>query len=118
MDQPFPKFWAETTSPMFGAVVATARVWSRTDFCLPLDVAHEAQFFQKPIVSARPPGGGVLSTLNVRVWPTATEKFVHTVILLTFGLGSVGVLMLLGTNKGLSPDKFVFQPGITCSQIW
>ena len=46
---------------------AAASVWSSTGFCLPLEFAQEAQFFQKPIVRARPPGGGLLS-IGTFVW--------------------------------------------------
>ena len=98
------------------AAVAAARVWSRMGFLLPLDAAHDAQFFQNPMVSARPPGGGVLSTVNVVVCPGCATKSVQTVMLLTFGFGRVGVVMLAGTNR-LVP-RLVFQPGITSSHIW
>src|SRR6187200_724565 len=112
---------AETTSPPGGFVVvalAMPRARSRKGFCLPFELAQDAQFFQNPIVRARPPGGGVLSTLNVRVWPEATVKLTQTVRLLTVGFGSDGGMMLFGTNSGPSPDRFVFQPGNTHSQSW
>ena len=84
---------------------------------LPFEFEHEAQFFQNPMVNARPPGGGVLSTVNVLVWPGCTVKSAQTVRLFTFGFGSAGGMMLLGTNSGPSPARFVFQPGKTHSQI-
>src|SRR5258708_12302346 len=111
-------FSAETTSPPGGVVVAAvaaARVWSSTGFLLVLDVVHEAQFFQNPMVSAGPPGGGVLSTVNVVVCPACATKSVQTVMLLTFGFGRVGVVMLPGTNR--FPPRLVFQPGNTSSHI-
>ena len=96
--------------------VAAASVWSSIGFCLPFEPAHEAQFFQNPIVSARPPGGGVLSTLKVVVWPACATKSVHTVRLFTFGFGRFGGTMLFGTNR-FGP-RLVFQPGYTHSQSW
>src|SRR5262245_41713662 len=102
--------------------LAAASVWSRMGFLLPFEAAQDAQFFQKPIVSARPPGGEVLSTVNVVVAPgvcdapvTAT-KSAHTVRLITLGLGRDGGMMLLGTKR-FGPNV-VFQPGNTCSQSW
>ena len=82
---------------------------------MPCEFAQEAQFFQNPIVRARPPGGGVLSTVNVLVWPDVTVKLVQTTRLFTFGFGSDGGMMLLGTNSGPSPERLVFQPGKTHS---
>src|SRR6266568_2177511 len=98
----------------FGSVFA--RVWSSTAFCLPFEPAHDAQFFQKPIVSARPPGGGVLSTENVMVWPAWTVKLPHRMLLSTVGLYATpsGGMKLLGTNW---PSE-VSQPGITISHTW
>src|SRR5215469_12286326 len=95
--------------------LALNSVWSRVGFLLRLLFAHDAQFFQNPIVKARPPGGGVLSTVSVLVSPALTVKSVHTVILFTFGLGRIGVSILLGTNS--DGPNVVFHPGRTTSHI-
>src|SRR4051794_32508456 len=94
---------------------ARARVWSRTGACLPLDLLQEAQFFQNPIVRAKPPGN-VLSTVNVVVTPAPATKSTHTGLLSTLGFGRLGGMILPGTNS--VPCRFVFQPGITTSQSW
>src|SRR4051812_37883520 len=57
---------------------ALASIWSSTGFCPPPE--QEDQFFQNPIVSARPPGGGVLSTVKVFFSPGATVKLTHRVL--------------------------------------
>ena len=85
---------------------------------MPFEFEQDDQFFQNPIVRARPPGGGVLSTVNVLVWPDVTLKSTQTVRLFTFGFGSDGGMMLFGTNSGPSPARLVFQPGNTHSQSW
>ena len=43
--------------------------------------SQEAQFFQKPIVRASPPGGGRLSTATDFTRPGSTLKFMHRVLL-------------------------------------
>src|SRR5262249_12689596 len=71
-------------------IVMSARpsVWSSTGFCLPFDPAQVVQFFQKPIVRARPPGK-VLSIVNTLVSPGETVKLVQTVLLSPPGLKTV-----------------------------
>src|SRR4051812_21025402 len=95
---------------------AKAIVWSSTGFLLPLLAAQEAQFFQYPMVRARPPGGGVLSTMIVVVAPAWAVKFPHRMLLSTFGLATVpsGGLKLLGTNW----PRLVCHAGRICSHIW
>src|SRR5690349_11026062 len=96
--------------------VAAAMVRSSIGFFLALLFVHDAQFFQNPIVNARPPGGGELSTVKVFVSPAPTVKSAHRMLLSVLGFGATpsGGLKLPGTNV---PSE-VSQPGITTSQSW
>src|ERR1044071_424499 len=66
------------------ALAAASRVMSSVGFCLP--PLHDDQFFQKPMVSAMPPGGGLLSMSNVDVCPAVTVKSEQTTELSPLGL--------------------------------
>src|SRR5207244_10590354 len=65
---------------------AAASVWSSSGFWFPFELAQEAQFFQKPIVRATPPGGGRLSTAIDFVSPGETLRFAQRVLLSPLGL--------------------------------